>query len=90
MPCQLIPQLGFHKCQSGKYPFIFYTTNDLDNDQFNKFHEFKDMNNQQIVYDKLAPQFSDWVFISKLFHALTNLCLHSHVENASLQIQGLT
>ncbi len=45
MPCLSIPKFKLNECENRKCPFIFYDANDLDNGQFNKLHESKNMNN---------------------------------------------
>jgi hypothetical protein len=80
MPYQSILQLGLHKIQSGKGSFIFHTSNDLNTGKFNKSHELRDTNHQQIVCGKLMPQLRQWIFISKFYHGLRSLIFHGNVK----------
>ncbi len=84
MPYQSISQLGLHKIQSGKCSFIFHTSNDLNIGKFNKFHELKDTNHQQIVCGKLMPQFHQWIIISKFYHGLRSIIFHGNVKKKIL------
>jgi hypothetical protein len=82
---QPILKLGLHSQQCGKGSFIFNNTNDLDNYYLNKLHELTKMSIQhQIICDKLPPQFTNWILISRLFHDFKSLNFHGQLEKKCL------
>jgi hypothetical protein len=80
MNVQPIPQLVVHETNNVECVFVFNKAQNLDNNNINKFHIFKELMGKDGIYRKFSPKPMNCVQLIVFTQYWFSIMNHGHIE----------